>query len=82
VSAELGRAPTDEGPDSGLVSLLENFHSREILHVTFGSVLTERTGDGTFRFRERLMGLLTRNPEAYAENLEAHFVRHLRPLVR
>jgi len=83
VSAELGRAPgVDEVPEAGLASLLEQFDAREILHVTFGSVLTERSGDGGFRFHEKLMALLRAHPEDYARNLETHFVRHLRPLVR
>jgi hypothetical protein len=83
VSARLDRAPTpDQVPESGLVSLLEDFDAREILHVTFGSVLTERSEDEGFRFRDRLLGLLAAHPEVYADNLETHFVRHLRPLVR
>jgi hypothetical protein len=82
VSARLDRAPRpEEVPDADLGSLLGHFDAREILHVTFGSVLTERSDDGGFRFRHLLMELLTRNPEVYAQNLEAHFVRHLRPLV-
>ena len=83
VSARLDRAPEpDQVPGSSLASLLEQFDAREILHVTFGSVLTEHSEGGGFRFRHRLMGLLAAHPEAYASNLEAHFVRHLRPLVR
>jgi hypothetical protein len=82
VSARLDRAPKPEQvPDGSLVSLLGHFDAREILHVTFGSVLTERSDGGGFCFRHRLMDLLARNPEAYARNLEEHFVRHLRPLV-
>jgi hypothetical protein len=50
--------------------------------VTFGSVLTERLEGGGLRFRDPLLGLLAQNPEAYARNLETHFVRHLRPFVR
>ena len=42
----------------GLNSLLEQFDAREILHVTFGSVLTEPSEGGGFRFRHRLMDLL------------------------
>lgn len=83
VSAELDRAAApDDVPDSGLVSLLEQFDAREILHVTFGSVLTERSAGGGFRFRHQLFDLLTKNPETYARNVETHFVRHLRPFVR
>jgi len=61
--------------------LLEQFDAREILHVTFGSVLTEKTAAGDWRFYSRLMDLLRANPEAYAANLERHFIRHLQPFI-
>ena len=50
-----------------------------MLHVTFGSVLTTRTDDGGWLFYDRLMALLRANAEAYARNLESHFLRHLKP---
>ncbi|MFH0871471.1 MAG: tagaturonate epimerase family protein [bacterium] len=82
VSGRLERAPSPhEVADADLPALLNQFDAREILHVTFGSVLTARTEDGRWRFYDRLMGLLRANPEAYAANLEAHFLRHLRPFV-
>jgi len=78
VSAELGRAPQPEAVRDW-PGLLEQFDARQILHVTFGSVLTERTADGRFRIRDRLLDFLRQNPEAYAASLEKHFVRHLKP---
>jgi hypothetical protein len=78
VSAELSRAPRPEAVRDW-PALLEQFDARQILHVTFGSVLTERTADGRFRFCDRLLDFLRQNPEAYAANLEKHFVRHLEP---
>ncbi|HKC87450.1 MAG TPA: tagaturonate epimerase family protein, partial [Blastocatellia bacterium] len=40
VSAEVGKAPDVAGlSDDDLTTLLDDFHAREILHVTFGSVL-------------------------------------------
>jgi hypothetical protein len=59
--------------------LLEHFDAREILHVTFGSVLTTRTAAGERVYYNRLMALLREHAEAYAANLERHFVRHLEP---
>lgn len=83
VSASLERAPRGEDlPETGLVSLLEQFDARQILHVTFGSVLNEADGSGRPRFRDRLFALLHAHPEAYARNLEAHLGRHLRPFAR
>jgi hypothetical protein len=80
VSAELQRAPLPEDvSDAELPELLSQFDAREILHVTFGSVLTTRTEQREPLFYDRFMALLRANPEAYAQNLETHFVRHLQP---
>ena len=78
VSARLDRAPllTD---DASLAGILDQFDAREILHVCFGSVLKEKQADGSFCFYDRLISLLENNPEAYAANLERHFLRHLKP---
>ena len=83
VSAELRKAPLAEDvPEKDLPALLEQFDAREILHVTFGSVLRATAPDGRLRFKDTLFGLLRANPEAYARNLEAHFVRHLKPFAQ
>jgi tagaturonate epimerase len=81
VSAELGRAPAADLAEPELPGLLEQFDAREILHVTFGSVLKEVGRDGRPRFKDRLFALLRSQPEAYAAHLERHFTRHLRPFV-
>ncbi|MGE5071810.1 MAG: tagaturonate epimerase family protein [Anaerolineae bacterium] len=78
VSAQLAMAP-EPGMVTDWVALLDQFDAREILHVTFGSVLTENGPDGRPRFHNRLMDVLLSYPDAYAANLERHFVRHLRP---
>jgi hypothetical protein len=80
VSAELRKAPLPaDVPETDLPGLLEQFDAREVLHVTFGSVLKAAAPDGRLRFKDRLFALLRANPEAYAKNLEAHFVKHLKP---
>ena len=77
VSASVENAPAPgEVADGELAALLEQFDAREILHVTFGSVLAQP------RLRVSLMKLLNNNPEAYEAGLEAHFGRHLRPFVK
>ncbi len=82
LSARLDRAPRPQSmTDAELPSLLNHFDAREILHVTYGSVLTAVGADGHLRFYDRLMAWLRAKSEAYAANLEAHFVRHLRPFV-
>jgi hypothetical protein len=82
VSAQLSRAPLPEDvSDANLPRLLDQFDAREIFHVTFGSVLTTRDANGHLLFHDRLMALLRDNRQAYAANLERHFLRHLKPFI-
>lgn len=83
VSAQLDRAPepTKLTPDE-VSRLLDQFDARQILHVTFGSVLTTQAADGTPLFADRLMTLLRAYPAIYARNLTLHFVRHLQPFAQ
>ena len=68
VSAHLERLPsTDDLP-----SLLNDFHAREMLHVTFGSALAQ--------FGTELKETLVKYETAYLEGLQAHFEKHLRLL--
>jgi len=78
VSASLDIAPLPEDVNDWN-SLLDQFDAREILHVTFGSVLKEQLSDGSLLFYDRLMQQLLNYPEAYADNLRRHFNRHLMP---
>ncbi len=83
VSAELARAPLAENVrDADWAALLDQFDAREILHVTFGSVLTTRTADNRLRFYDDLMAFLRAHPAEYAANLEKHFIRHLQPFTK
>jgi tagaturonate epimerase len=65
VSAQLNQLPsTDDLP-----SLLNDFHAREVLHVTFGSALAQ--------FGLELKAALVKHDDAYYEGLKAHFNKHL-----
>jgi hypothetical protein len=80
VNADVERvARPDDLPDGELPNLLDQPDARQILHVTFGSVLTTRSGDGRHLFRDELFSVLRGNEDAYHHLLEQHFVRHLRP---
>jgi hypothetical protein len=74
VSAEVGKMPDAASlPDDGLTALLDDFHAREILHVTFGSVLHHPD------FREPFFAALRGDEEVYYEMLETHFGKHFAP---
>jgi hypothetical protein len=65
VSAELSKLPeTDDLP-----ALLDDFHAREVLHVSFGSALA--------RYGAELKAALVKYDDAYFDGLKAHFEKHL-----
>lgn len=65
VSAELNLLPNT----NDLPSLLEDFHAREVLHVTFGSALSQ--------YGVELKAALVKHDGAYLDGLKAHFGKHL-----
>jgi tagaturonate epimerase len=74
VSADVARMPVvDSLRDQELKTLLDNFDAREVLHVTFGSVIQHE------RFRAPFFATLRANEETYYQVLENHFNRHLAP---
>lgn len=66
VSADVDRARLTPGSDA-----LDQFDTRQILHVTFGSVLD--------RYGDQILELLRRHAAAYTATIEKHFIRHLTP---
>jgi hypothetical protein len=80
VSADPSKVPMpDQLADDELASVLDDFDGREMLHVTFGSVLTAEDTDGSYRFRDRLLATLQADEETHYAALEAHFDRHIAP---
>jgi hypothetical protein len=67
--------------DAELESILDTPEGRQMLHVTFGSVLTARVGAGeNFLFRERLYDLWRREEELHFEIVTAHSLQHMKAL--
>lgn len=72
LDAQLSRVPDPYNlSDDALPDLLEHFDSRQVLHVTFGSILDE--------FRPELPPFIAQHEIAYRVALEKHFVKHLVP---
>jgi len=65
--------------DAELPQTLDDFHTRQICHVTYGSVLSVNGSDGKPRFRDRLLGRLRKHEERYTHLLENHFRKHVAP---
>ncbi len=83
ISARLSRVP--DAARVADVALERRFlikdDARQVLHVTFGSVLTAMEG-ADWRFRDRLRELLVREEDAHVAVLARHLGRHVRPLAR
>lgn len=78
VSAELDLVPRPTKlSDADLVRLLQNNHVRQLLHVTFGSVLTERNSAGDFRFQERIRHTLIEHEDLHSQLVASHLKRHV-----
>ncbi len=65
VSAKLEMLPAT----NDLPALLNDFHAREVMHVTFGSAIGQ--------FGVELKAALVKHEDAYYEGLRTHFVKHL-----
>jgi tagaturonate epimerase len=65
---DIGRLSNEQIP-----ALLDDFHARQALHVTFGSVL------GDARLRSGLFSALESDEELHYQILETHFEKHLKP---
>ena len=65
VSAELKMLPGT----NDLPSLLNDFHAREVLHVTFGSAIA--------KFDTELKLAILKHESVYYEGLRTHFEKHL-----
>ncbi|MFQ5857573.1 MAG: tagaturonate epimerase family protein [Anaerolineae bacterium] len=71
VSADLARIPLADAYPS---ALLDQFDARQVLHVTFGSMLD--------RFGREILSVLAAHEEAHYAALEAHFEKHLSPFMK
>jgi hypothetical protein len=77
VTTNLDAIPApDDVPDPALeTTYLEGNNGRQLLHITYGSLLS---GDETTSsFRERLFALLNKHEEEHYEVLRLHFVAHI-----
>ncbi len=80
VSADLKKVPDPAAiKDKDLPKALDRFDDRQVLHVTYGSVLMTLDANGKPLFRDRLMKALRENPDAYAKVLRKHFAKHVGP---
>ncbi len=74
--ADINTLRTYTGPQDEAIYLDEVF-GRQLLHVTFGSVLTAGVDAKGRRFKEGILEQLNQHPALHLEVLEKHFTKHL-----
>jgi hypothetical protein len=80
VSAHPEAVPTAEKlADRQLSTVLSSNDGRQVLHVTYGSVLTAKDSAGNYRFRDRLLQALASNEDVHYEIVARHLRRHVEP---
>jgi tagaturonate epimerase len=74
LDAQLSKVPENDSlADTDLPGLLEQFDTRQVLHVVFGSILEE--------FGLEFHSCIAQHELDYRAALESHFVRHLKSFV-
>lgn len=63
--------------DAQLPELLETDGSRQVLHITYGILLSARDSNGADRFRSRLYAALDLHEGAYRQALARHIGKHI-----
>ncbi len=83
ISARLERIPrAGDLKDSELESILNGTDGRQLMHVTFGSVLSTKDEAGRFLFRDALLACLLDHEDEHYAVLRSHFDRHIQPFAR
>ena len=78
VTTDLNKIPdVDALRDEELPELFSNNDARQLIHITYGYILTEKSGDGSTLFAQRLYKLWRMHYAEYRTLLRAHIGRHL-----
>ena len=81
VTTDLSRIPAiDSLSDEELPGLFELNDARQLIHITYGLILTAPAAGGEKSFRERLFSLWRSRRKEYESNLERHIGKHLKLL--
>ena len=78
VTTDLNKVPAlDTLTDAELPNLFTMNDARQLIHITYGFILTEKNADGTYRFKNRLYKFWRENEGVYSDMLYAHIGKHL-----
>ncbi|MDD4220026.1 MAG: tagaturonate epimerase family protein [Sphaerochaetaceae bacterium] len=68
--------------DKDLVKLFNHNDARQLIHITYGPILSTKNADGEYLFKDRLYRLWKEYEEQYANLLFVHIGRHCEKLYR
>ncbi|MFB6152524.1 MAG: tagaturonate epimerase family protein [Haloarculaceae archaeon] len=78
VNTDLSKVPdVDELGDDELGRVLDQDDGRQLLHITYGSVLSATDEDGAFRFKDDFMAALREHEDEHYAFLEDHLGHHV-----
>lgn len=63
--------------DEELLTLFSNDHARQLIHITYGSILREKNREEQYRFRDRIYQTLFDNEENHYQAVTQHIKHHL-----
>ena len=82
VTTDISKIPPLESlSDARLPELMDDVNARQMLHITYGLILTAVDETGDMYLRRELYELLDRCSEDYAALLDGHIGRHLKALL-
>lgn len=80
VSADVNKLKlAEQYSDQELIELFNDDDVRQVLHVTFGRILTDKDNKGKYIFKDRLIGCLVQNETTHYDLIIKHFRKHLNP---
>jgi tagaturonate epimerase len=83
VTAEVSKMrPTKDYSEKELLNLLSDDNARQILHVTFGTILSKKDEKGNYLFKDRIMKCLKDHEDVHYKYLVKHFRRHIDPIIK
>ncbi|GHV26332.1 hypothetical protein AGMMS4952_06140 [Spirochaetia bacterium] len=78
VTTDLNKIPDIKTlKDNDLTALFNNNDSRQLIHITYGLILSRKNADGSFTFKDRLYKLWKTHNDLYTQGLVKHIGKHL-----
>lgn len=83
VTTDINRIPNiDTLSDNQLVDLFKNNDARQLIHITYGFILTTKDKNGDYVFKNRLYQLWDKEQDKYILTLKNHIGYHLELLYK